>query len=111
MDNERNSLEKLLTEIRDLMKKQQTIQKIKGMVALTIKEVQEVLPFSEHQIRYYAEAGQIPARKLGRHWLFSTEKLQDWVNNCGIDEIKKLKPRSSKRIYRPSKKNRDNEEI
>jgi DNA-binding transcriptional MerR regulator len=101
IENE-TSLE-ILREIRELLRKQTTIQKIKGMAALSIQEVQEILPFGENQIRYYAAEGLIPARKLGRHWIFSPDQLKEWLMNGGVDQVEKNSPRGSKRLQRELK--------
>ena len=51
---------------------------------LTIEEAAELLKLSIKTLYTYVERESIPHIRLGRRVLFSTEKLEEWVNNCSI---------------------------
>lgn len=48
-------------------------------VILTAREVAKLLRVSVTHVTICAGRGTIPARKMGRRWLFSREKLIRWV--------------------------------
>ena len=46
---------------------------------MTIKEVSEYLRISTVTLYKYLRRGLIPAAKIGRHWRFDRETLDDWM--------------------------------
>ena len=105
MQNKNESLEDIMREIRELLKQGLTVEKVKSLSVLTIKEVQSILPFGENQIRYYAAEGIIPSRKLGRHYIFNAEKINEWAKSEDFTNCTRHSIRASKR---KNKRNPDN---
>lgn len=50
---------------------------------LNVEQAAEYLGFSAYTVREKARTGEIPARKVGREWRFSTEVLRDWMQSGG----------------------------
>ncbi len=46
---------------------------------LTLKQIAEYLQMSESSIYKMAQAGKIPAYKVGRQWRFKKEEIDKWV--------------------------------
>ncbi len=47
---------------------------------LTVRELAEYLRFSEAQIYRMANAGLVPACRVGKSWRFSREKIEEWIS-------------------------------
>ena len=59
---------------------------------MNTEEAAAFLGISPHDLRRYARRGMIPARKLGKRWLFHKGHLIDWLMG---DPVKKDKPGSA----------------
>jgi excisionase family DNA binding protein len=49
------------------------------MEVMTIVEVAEYLRISRSSLYKLAQEGKIPARKVGRHWRFHRQAIDDWL--------------------------------
>jgi excisionase family DNA binding protein len=49
-----------------------------GDQILTVGEVASYLRVSEATIYRMAQAGKIPARRVGRSWRFSSDQIREW---------------------------------
>jgi excisionase family DNA binding protein len=50
---------------------------------LTIEQLAELLQVDEKTVRSLATSGELPGRKLGRHWRFSRQAVLDWLATPG----------------------------
>lgn len=48
---------------------------------LTAKDVQSILHVDRSTVYRMAEAGQLPAVKVGRQWRFPSDQMHQWLNN------------------------------
>ena len=48
---------------------------------LTVEQLAELLQIDQKTVRSLAAAGELPGRKLGRHWRFSRQAVLDWLAN------------------------------
>jgi excisionase family DNA binding protein len=48
---------------------------------LTVEQLAELLQLDEKTVRSLAAKGELPGRKLGRHWRFSRQAVLDWLAN------------------------------
>jgi len=46
---------------------------------LTVEQLAELLQVDEKTVRSLAAKGELPGRKLGRHWRFSRHAVLDWL--------------------------------
>ena len=46
---------------------------------LTVEQLAEMLQVDEKTVRSLASKGELPGRKVGRHWRFSREAVLDWL--------------------------------
>jgi excisionase family DNA binding protein len=46
---------------------------------LTAEQLAELLQVDEKTVRTLAASGELPGRKLGRHWRFSRQAVLDWL--------------------------------
>jgi excisionase family DNA binding protein len=46
---------------------------------LTVEQLAELLQVDEKTVRTLAAKGELPGRKLGRHWRFSRQAVLDWL--------------------------------
>jgi excisionase family DNA binding protein len=46
---------------------------------LTAEQLAELLQVDEKTVRGLATKGELPGRKLGRHWRFSRQAVLDWL--------------------------------
>ncbi|TFG62383.1 MAG: helix-turn-helix domain-containing protein [Gemmatimonadales bacterium] len=47
---------------------------------LTVAEVADYLQLSMETVYMYARTGVIPATKIGKHWRFSLERIEEWMS-------------------------------
>lgn len=47
---------------------------------LTVGEVADYLQLSMETVYMYARTGVIPATKIGKHWRFSMDRIEDWMS-------------------------------
>jgi excisionase family DNA binding protein len=50
-----------------------------GPDVLTVEQLAELLQVDEKTVRGLAAKGELPGRKLGRHWRFSRQAVLDWL--------------------------------
>jgi excisionase family DNA binding protein len=50
---------------------------------LTIEQLAELLQVDEKTVRSLAAKGDLPGRKVGRHWRFSREAVLEWLATPG----------------------------
>ncbi|HWH55075.1 MAG TPA: helix-turn-helix domain-containing protein [Gaiellaceae bacterium] len=48
---------------------------------LTVEQLAELLQVDEKTVRTLASKGELPGRKLGRHWRFSRHAVLEWLAN------------------------------
>jgi excisionase family DNA binding protein len=48
---------------------------------LTVEQLAKLLQVDQKTIRSLAAGGELPGRKLGRHWRFSRQAVLDWLAN------------------------------
>ena len=46
---------------------------------LTVEQLAELLQVDEKTLRSLAAKGELPGRKVGRHWRFSRQAVLDWL--------------------------------
>jgi excisionase family DNA binding protein len=46
---------------------------------LTVEQLAELLQVDAKTVRTLATSGDLPGRKLGRHWRFSRQAVLDWL--------------------------------
>src|SRR6476619_2050904 len=51
----------------------------RGPDVLTVEQLAEFLQVEEKEVRALAAKGELPGRKLGRHWRFSRQAVLDWL--------------------------------
>lgn len=51
---------------------------------LTIDELARYLKVSKSTLYKLCQAGQVPGRKIGRHWRFSRTVIDEWLKQTGI---------------------------
>ena len=61
---------------------------------LTARDVQELIRVDRSTIYRMAEAGRLPAIKIGRQWRFPSDAIHEWLGTSGIGREGTL-PRSS----------------
>lgn len=54
---------------------------VHGPDVLTVEQLAELLQIEDKTVRALAAKGELPGRKLGRHWRFSREAVLDWLAN------------------------------
>lgn len=47
---------------------------------LTVAEVADYLQLSVETVYMYARTGVVPAAKIGKHWRFSLERIEEWMS-------------------------------
>jgi excisionase family DNA binding protein len=47
---------------------------------LTVSEVADYLQLSVETVYMYARTGVLPAAKIGKHWRFSLDRIEDWMS-------------------------------
>ena len=52
---------------------------LRGPDVLTVEQLAELLQVDEKTVRSLAAKGELPGRKLGRHWRFSRQAVLDWL--------------------------------
>ena len=52
---------------------------------LTTKAVQQLLNVDRSTIYRMAEAGRLPAIKVGRQWRFHTEAIEQWLRTAAVN--------------------------
>ena len=48
---------------------------------LTVEQLAQLLQVDATTVRKLAATGELPGRKLGRHWRFSRQAVLDWLAN------------------------------
>jgi excisionase family DNA binding protein len=51
----------------------------KNQEILTIEELAEYLKIPRSTLYKICQEGKIPAQKVGRHWRFHKEAIDDWI--------------------------------
>ena len=59
----------------------------KVIEVMTIREVAEYLRIPQSSLYKLAQEGKIPARKVGRHWRFHREAIDDWLKVSSIEGL------------------------
>ena len=54
-----------------------------GPDVLTVEQLAELLQVDEKTVRSLAAKGELPGRKVGRHWRFSRQAVLDWLATPG----------------------------
>jgi excisionase family DNA binding protein len=57
----------------------QAASETRGPDVLTVEQLAEFLQVDEKEVRALAAKGELPGRKLGRHWRFSRQAVLDWL--------------------------------
>ena len=58
---------------------------------MTIQETSEYLRVPVSSLYKLAQDGKIPCQKVGRHWRFHRETLNNWIAGNPLDNIPALK--------------------
>ena len=61
-------------------------ERAQGKRYLTVTEVSDYLQLSVETIYMYARTGVIPATKIGKHWRFSLDRLEEWMTRQASDD-------------------------
>jgi excisionase family DNA binding protein len=48
---------------------------------LTVEQLAQLLQVDERTVRSLAAKGELPGRRIGRHWRFSRQAVLDWLAN------------------------------
>ena len=67
------------------MDKMEGVEPVKNEI-MTAKEVAEYLRLTEATIYKLAQAGEVPALKLGRTWRFKRELIDEWFRREAVSE-------------------------
>ena len=54
-----------------------------GRAMLTVEEAASYLSLSESAIYRLVQRGELPGHKVGRHWRFQRQTLENWVGQAG----------------------------
>ena len=54
-----------------------------GNVVFTVEEVAAYLKIPKSTVYKLAQTGKIPCQKVGRHWRFSKEAIDHWLEESG----------------------------
>jgi excisionase family DNA binding protein len=57
----------------------QATSEARGPDVLTVEQLAEFLQVEEKEVRALAAKGELPGRKLGRHWRFSRQAVLEWL--------------------------------
>lgn len=57
---------------------------------LSVNEIGEHLGVSKETIYRWLEKKKIPAKRIGKLWKFKASEVDEWVQNNGADETKKV---------------------
>lgn len=49
---------------------------------MTIDNLAVYIQVSKSSIYKLAQDGRVPAQKVGKHWRFHKEAIDDWLKNC-----------------------------
>ena len=52
---------------------------------LTIEELSDYLKISRSTLYKLAQEGRVPCQKVGRHWRFRKEAIDQWLGNQGAE--------------------------
>jgi len=55
----------------------------RGSSVLTIDELSEYLKISKSTLYKLAQEGSIPSQKVGKHWRFHKDAVDDWLRQRG----------------------------
>jgi len=58
---------------------------------LTLEQIAEYLQMSTSSIYKMAQAGKIPAYKVGRQWRFKKEEIDRWIEKGRLPKVKDKK--------------------
>ena len=53
---------------------------------MTIDELAEYLQVSKSSLYKLAQDGRVPGQKVGKHWRFHKEAVDEWLRNRTTDE-------------------------
>jgi excisionase family DNA binding protein len=60
---------------------------------LTIEELARYLKLSKSTLYKLCQDGEVPGRKVGRHWRFSKVVIDDWIGRTSIPrEVRPRRP-------------------
>lgn len=59
---------------------------------MTIDELAEYLQVSKSSLYKLAQDGRVPGQKVGKHWRFHRERIDEWLKHGAMPE---QKPRGS----------------
>ena len=57
---------------------------------MTLQQVAEYLKFSKDKVYQMANAGKIPAIKIGKQWRFDKNDLGKWIDTCKTPQSSEL---------------------
>ena len=57
---------------------------------MTLQQVAEYLKFSKDKVYHMANAGKIPAIKIGKQWRFDKNDLNKWIDKHKNDESRSI---------------------
>ena len=57
---------------------------------MTLQQVAEYLKFSKDKVYQMANAGKIPAIKIGKQWRFDKNDLNKWIDKHKNDESRTI---------------------
>ncbi|MBU4262050.1 MAG: helix-turn-helix domain-containing protein [Proteobacteria bacterium] len=53
---------------------------------LTIDDLAEYLKISKSSLYKLAQAGKLPGQKIGRHWRFHKDAVDQWLKESALDK-------------------------
>jgi hypothetical protein len=77
----------MVYQIVNNMKTKDDFKSIDHRMLYDIKDLTEVIPFSESKIREMVAEGILPMWKIGGKWVISDIKLRKWVDQSECPEI------------------------
>lgn len=54
---------------------------------MTVEDIAAYLRIPKSSVYKLARAGQIPGLKVGRHWRFHRETIENWLAGTGTDRL------------------------
>ena len=55
---------------------------------MTIEELSDYLKIPRSTLYKLAQEGKVPCQKVGRHWRFRKEAIDQWLEQGGVNEMK-----------------------
>lgn len=79
--------QKEIAEKQKVLEEKKNYLEAYGMVVLKQTDLYNILPFGKTKINELLQSGKLPALKLGRDWITTTDALSSWIEKNLGNEI------------------------